>query len=184
MVAITAQQLSNELKQAGIALNGVELHGLLSGFICGGIKDESWKTLLYKFTNDDHAYPIQLLTKITELYQTLHKNLADITEFEFDLDLGESGDVFQNINALSEWSNHFLLGLGLAQPNLQQEKQADIVEAISDLHDICQLGYEDGDDEEGLEQAFEEIVEYLRTIAMLFYSHFGQAQATMHRTVH
>ncbi len=88
MVAITAQQLSNELKQAGIALNGVELHGLLSGFICGGIKDESWKTLLYKFTNDDHAYPIQLLTKITELYQTLHKNLADITEFEFDLDLG------------------------------------------------------------------------------------------------
>ncbi len=78
-----------------------------------------------------------------------------------------------------------MLGLGLAQPNLQQEKQADIVEAISDLRDICQLGYEDGDDEEGLEQAFEEIVEYLRNrLQCCFIPILVRLRATMHRTVH
>ncbi|OBX11956.1 UPF0149 family protein [Gallibacterium genomosp. 3] len=182
-MTITAQQLNHELKQAGIALNGVELHGLLTGFICGGIRDESWKSLLYKFTNEDHAYPVQLISKIAELYKALNQSLSDLTEFTFDLDLGGVDDIYQNISSLSEWCNHFLLGLGLAQPNLQKEQQQDIVEALADLREICQLGYEEDDDEESLENALEEIIEYLRTIAMLFYSHFSQA-TVQHKTIH
>lgn len=182
-MAITAQQLTHELKQAGITLNGVELHGLLTGFICGGIRDESWKPLLYQFTNDDHAYPVQLISKIAELYKALNASLADLSEFTFELDLGNLDDIYQSITSLSEWCNHFLLGLGLAQPNLQQEKQQDIAEALADLREICQLGYEEGDDEEGLAQALEEVIEYLRTIAMLFYSHFHQP-AVQQKTIH
>ncbi|MFC0322311.1 UPF0149 family protein [Gallibacterium melopsittaci] len=182
-MVITAAQLTKELKQVDIALNGVELHGLLTGFICGGIRDESWKPLLYKFTNDDHAYPVQLISKIAELYKTLNQSLSDLSEFTFDLDLGNLDDTYQNIAALSEWCNHFLLGLGLAQPNLQQEQQQDIAEALADLREICQLGYEEDDDEESLAHALEEVIEYLRTIAMLFYSHFNQSTTT-HKTIH
>lgn len=182
-MTLTAQQLTPALKQAGIALNGVELHGLLTGFICGGIHDDSWKPLLYQFTNDDHAYPVQLMQNISELYQDLYRSLGDLIGFTFELDLGGSDDTYQSIESLKEWSNHFLLGLGLAQPNLQKNQSQDITEALSDLREICQLGYDENDDEELLAEALEEIVEYLRTVAMLFYSHFHQNKKQS-KTIH
>ena len=80
--------------------------------------------------------------------------------------------VFARADSLSDWANQFLLGLGLVQPELGKEK-GEIGEAVDDLQDICQLGYEEDDDEEELAEALEEIIEYVRTIAMLFYTHFN-----------
>lgn len=61
--------------------------------------------------------------------------------------------------------------MGLAQPKLDKEK-GDIGEAIDDLHDICQLGYDESDDKEELSEALEEIIEYVRTLACLLFTHF------------
>ena len=68
------------------------------------------------------------------------------------------------------------MGLGLVQPELDKEK-GEIGEAVDDLQDICQLGYEEDDDEEELAEALEEIIEYVRTIAMLFYTDVYKRQA-------
>ena len=77
--------------------------------------------------------------------------------------------MFARADSLSDWANQFLLGLGLVQTELGKEK-GEIGEAVDDLQDICQLGYEEDDDEEELAEALEEIIEYVRTIAMLFYT--------------
>ena len=53
------------------------------------------------------------------------------------------------------------------------KEKGEIGEAVDDLQDICQLGYDEEDDEEELAEALEEIIEYVRTIAMLFYNHFN-----------
>jgi len=165
-------QFAHQLKMANIALTPAELHGFLSGLVCGGVLDESWLPLLYQFTNDDHAYPTSLLAEIKLIYKTINTQLGDIDGFNFELWLPEEDThVFAQADALSEWANHFLLGLGLAQPTLSKEKN-EIGEAIDDLHDICQLGYEENDDPEELAEALEEIIEYVRTVATLFYTHF------------
>lgn len=168
---------NQQLKNAGIALSPAELHGFLSGLICGGIADQSWQPLLYQFTNDNHAYPNALLQQITDIHRHIQQNLADIDGFNFELWLPEESDVFTCADALSEWANHFLLGLGLAQPQLDKEK-GEIGEAIDDLRDICQLGYDEEEDEEELSEALEEIIEYVRTIATLFYTHFRPQNKT------
>ncbi|HBO37901.1 MAG TPA: YecA family protein [Pasteurellaceae bacterium] len=168
---ISYATFNQQLKSAGIALSAAELHGFLSGLICGGLADQSWLPLLYQFTNDNHAYPTQLLQDVTQLHQQTQQKLANIDSFEFELWLPEQEDVFIRADALSEWANHFLLGLGLAQPHLDKEK-GEIGEAVEDLHDICQLGYDEGDDPEELSEALEEIIEYVRTIAALFHTHF------------
>ena len=67
---------------------------------------------------------------------------------------------------------NFLLGLVLFRQNWIKKK-GEIGEAVDDLQDICQLGYDEEDDEEELAEALEEIIEYVRTIAMLFYTHFN-----------
>lgn len=174
-MSITTLQFNQELKQAGISLNGVELHGFLSGLICGGIQDTSWQPLMYQFTNDNNAYPVSLLTQLTHFYQQTIEQLADVSSFEFSPDLGQSEDPFTRADALGEWTNHFLLGIGLAQPKLEQE-EGDIAEAVVDLQQICQLGYDPDEDQEELNVALEEIVEYIRTIATLFYTHFSTVQ--------
>ena len=170
---ISLNELNQQLKSAGIGINATELHGFLSGLICGGIKDQSWQPLLYQFTNDNHAYPTALLAQVSELYQRILGELSDVESFSFELGLTEDENVFARVDSLSEWANHFLLALGLAQPHLDKEK-GEIGEAVDDLQDICQLGYDEGDDEEELSEALEEIIEYVRTIAVLFYTHFNQ----------
>jgi UPF0149 protein PM1723 len=164
-------EFQQQLKGANIPLSSAELHGFLSGLACGGIHDQSWQPLLYQFTNDNHAYPTALLKEITEIYEKIHRTLADIDGFNFELWLPEEDDVFRQADALSEWTHHFLLGLGLTRPDLDKEK-GEIGEAVNDLNDICQLGYDEEDDREELSEALEEIIEYVRTIAALFYTHF------------
>ncbi|MGQ0287293.1 YecA/YgfB family protein [Pasteurellaceae bacterium 22721_9_1] len=168
--------LNQQLHHAGIALSATELHGFLAGLICGGLDDQSWQPLLYQFTNDNHAYPTVLLNEVSEIYAEIDRTLADIDGFNFQLMLPEDSDVFTQADKLCEWANHFLLGLGLVQTQLDKEK-GEVGEAIDDLHDICQLGYDEQDDKEELAEALEEIIEYVRTIAALFYTHFRPAKA-------
>nr|WP_143529716.1 YecA family protein [Rodentibacter rarus] len=177
-------KLDQQLKSNGIGINATELHGFLSGLICGGINDQSWQPLLYQFTNDNHAYPTTLFAQVSEFYQTISTALADVESFSFELGLTENENVFARADSLSEWANHFLLGIGLAQPHLDREK-GEIGEAVEDLHDICQLGYdEDDDNEEEMSEALEEIIEYLRTIATLFYTHFNQSPSVEKPLLH
>ncbi|SUC10505.1 putative cytoplasmic protein [Pasteurella canis] len=181
---LSYSEFSQDLKNAGIALSSAELHGFLSGLVCGGVTDQSWQPLLFQFTNENHAYPHTLLQQVTQLYQQIREKLADIDGFDFELWLPENeDDVFSRADSLSEWANHFLLALGLAQPKLDKEK-GDIGEALDDLHDICQLGYDESDDKEELSEALEEIIEYVRTIACLLFTHFQPAQTEQKTVLH
>ena len=72
---------------------------------------------------------------------------------------------------IAEWTSHFLLGLGLAQPTLQQETD-EVGEAVDDLSEIAKLGYDEQDTSEELLDAGEEIVEYLRMVSLFLHSHF------------
>ena len=174
--------LQQQLNAAQIAVSAAELHGFLTGLVCGGMRDQSWQPLLYQMTNDDHAYPSALLADVTEMYQEIDRTLADIDGFNFALLLPEDDNVFSQADALCEWTNYFLLGLGLAQHKLDKEK-GEIGEALDDLKDICQLGYDEEDNQEELADALEEIIEYVRTIAALFYTHF-RPQNTEKPTIH
>ena len=66
-------EFKQQLKNAGIALSPAELHGFLSGLVCGGIADQSWQPLLYQFTNDNHAYPTSLLQQVTDIHQHIQQ---------------------------------------------------------------------------------------------------------------
>lgn len=171
---LSYSELEQQLKSAQIGISAAELHGFLTGLISGGLQDQSWQPLLYQFTNDNHAYPTALINEVTEIYQEIHRTLSDVDGFNFELWLPE-GDVFAQADALCEWANHFLLGLGLVQTQLDKQT-GEIGEALDDLQDICQLGYDEKDNQDELGAALEEIIEYVRTIAALFYSHFAQTE--------
>lgn len=170
---MTYQYLTNFLSQQKIALTGAEMHGLMSGIICGGSQDRSWNTLLCDLTNEGLSFSVTLSEQLQQLYDDVKNRLRE-EDFAFRLLLpDDESSVFERADALAGWVNHFLLGLGVTQPKLGHLK-GEIQEVINDLRNIAQLGYDEGENQEELEQSLEEVIEYVRMAAMLCYSEFNQ----------
>ncbi len=178
--------LNQSLKQQSVALTPAEMHGLISGLLCGGNRDGSWLTMVHDLTNEGMAFSHQL----ADMLQQLRKITADTLEddsFEFKMLMpSDDTSVFERADALAGWVNHFLLGLGMMQPKLAKVK-GEVGEAIDDLRSIGQLGYDDDEDQEMLAQSLEEVVEYVRVAAILCFGEFGHSHPTApenQRTLH
>ncbi|WP_392563013.1 YecA family protein [Orbus sturtevantii] len=161
--------LNSELKSQSIGITAAELHGFLSGILAGGNQDDSWRTLLEDMMNDGKPVARSLYQLIIQLYEQTKQQLDD-DNFEFQLFISDQ-TLFEQIDDMVGWINHFLLGLGLAQPQLAKVK-GNVGEAIYDLRQITQLGYDEDDDQEELAFAFEEILEYVRMTVILCHDEF------------
>jgi len=171
--------LNSELKSQAIGVTTAELHGFISGILAGGNHDESWRTLVDDMMNDGKPLGSSLSQLITQLYEQTKQQLND-DNFEFQLIISDQ-NLFMQIDDMVGWINHFLLGLGLAQPQLAKVK-GDVGEAIYDLRQITQLGYDEDDDQEELAFAFEEILEYVRMTVILCHDEF--TEHTPSTTIH
>jgi len=172
------QSLTVALNQQAVALTAAEMHGLISGLLCGGSRAAGWQTLVYDLTNEGVAFPQALNLPLQQLYEITRETLED-DDFMFQLMMpeGETVTVFERADALAGWVNHFLLGLGMMQPKLAQVKD-EVGEAIDDLRNIAQLGYDEDEDQEELEHSLEEVVEYVRVAAILCHTEFTRRKPT------
>lgn len=168
------------LQQHQVALTAAEMHGLISGILCGGNHDDSWKTLVSELTNDGLSFPQALAQPLLEIYQ-ITRNTLDDEGFMFQLflpdDTQDNVTVFERADGLAGWVNHFLLGLGVVQPRLDKT-QGELKEAIGDLRNIAQLGYDEDEDQDQLAQSLEEVVEYVRVAAILCHNEFTHPVVT------
>ena len=164
------------LNEQGVGLTPAEMHGLISGMLCGGKNESSWQTLLHELTNEGLAFSKNLADILRQMYGAIADSLED-DGFLFQLYIpdGEETTVFDRADALSGWVNHFLLGLGVTQPKLDKVPD-ETGEAIDDLRNIAQLGYDEDDDQEELEMSLEEIIEYVRVAALLCHDTFTRTQ--------
>lgn len=174
----TYHSLTLALNQQAVALTAAEMHGLISGLLCGGNRDASWQKLVFDLTNEGIAFPQVLFQPLQQLHERTRDTLQE-DEFMFQLFMpeGEKVSVFERADALSGWVNHFLLGLGMMQPKLAEVKD-EVGEAIDDLRNIAQLGYDEDEDQEELEQSLEEVLEYVRVVALLCYGEFTHQPLT------
>ncbi|OSN05104.1 YecA family protein [Lonsdalea iberica] len=168
------------LQQHQVALTTAEMHGLISGILCGGNHDDSWKTLVSELTNDGLSFPQALAQPLLEIYQITRNTLED-EGFMFQLylpdDTQDNVTVFERADGLAGWVNHFLLGLGVVQPRLEKT-QGELKEAIDDLRNIAQLGYDEDEDQDQLAQSLEEVVEYVRVAAIMCHNEFTHPVVT------
>ncbi|MWN06647.1 UPF0149 family protein [Gilliamella sp. Pas-s95] len=168
---INYDEFNRQLVQNKIGITAAELHGFLSGILAGGNHDESWRSLVKDMLNNGQVFDASLDEQIKNLYNLTKQQFFN-ENFEFEL-LLSSHDLFAQIDDLVGWVNHFLLGIGLAQPKINRLKD-DVGEAIYDLRQIVKLGYDESDDEQELGFAFEEIKEYVRITAMLCFDEFNE----------
>ncbi|OIV45917.1 hypothetical protein BK025_15775 [Sodalis sp. TME1] len=168
------ENLNRLLAAQAVALTAAEMHGLLSGIVCGGNNNDSWQVLVHELTNDGLAFSLALAGPLRYLHQATASALADAS-FQFQLllpaDDDEGNALFARVDALAGWVNHFLLSLGVVQLQLDKVR-GDVREAIDDLRNIAQLGYDEDEDREALAQSLEEVIEYVRMAAILCHNDF------------
>lgn len=165
--------LTSALAQQEVSMSAAEMHGLISGILCGGNNDSSWRTLVYDLTNQGIAFPHALSQQLQQLYDSVNTTLRK-AQFTFQLFLPTNEKditVFDRADALAGWVNHFLLGLGVMQPRLDHVKD-ETGEAIGDMRTIARLGYDRDEDQKTLEKSLEEVIEYVRIAALLCHDTF------------
>lgn len=69
--------------------------------------------------------------------------------------------------ALAQWCSGFLAGLGSSGVDITQAMSEDAVEALRDLQQIARAVVADTNETEAEENAFAEIVEYLRVVVLM-----------------
>lgn len=159
--------LDELLRQQAVAMTASEMHGLITGLLCGGNTDNSWLALIHDLTNEGMAFSQVLAQPLRALFNTTFE-LLDDTECQFNLLLpDDEAGVFARADELAGWVNHFLLGLGVADPKFSDRKE--VKEIVTDLREIGMLGYDEAEDAEELDDALEEVIEYVRVAVQLCY---------------
>jgi len=169
------------LERGGIVPEPAEVHGLLSALLCSHDDAQSvWlKELMPEFAADDL---LQAETK------TLLEGLAGVVkvqlqgaDFSYELLLPEDDEKMgQRLNGLGQWCQGFYLGLGIAGIKDLEQLPEDSREVVHDMTEIAQIdSYENdeaGDVSEEDENAYFELVEYLRVGVLLIFEELSKPE--------
>lgn len=172
-------KISQALDGSDLFTNAAETHGVLSGFVCGGIDldGKSWQPLFNDVVNEGMSLPQSLKVLISDIYADVVKQCTD-DGLGFNLLLPEDNKPLdERAEAMAQWAQGFLVGFGMVQQALNQASE-DVQEVIRDIRDISQLSLDFEQEDEDAEIAFIEIVEYLRVSAMLCFNTFSRHTPT------
>ncbi|MGF1715061.1 UPF0149 family protein [Photobacterium chitinilyticum] len=165
------------LKDHGLAVTPSELHGLLSGMICGGmaVDDESWVGPVSDYANegalltDGAKAAVRMVFdaasfELGELAKTLFSSTAaELADYEFTVSMllpADEAELMLRAEALSEWTTNFISGLGLM--GLEKSKLSpEVTEAVSVLEEISQLGVDEDEDMSEQAQLFDNVAAYV-----------------------
>ena len=147
-----------------------EAHGALCGMLAvRTVERDAWVRQVLGDPMPDPAdvLTIELKTLLQQVYVSTVSKLGDVN-MGFDLLLPDDEQGLDlRAAALAKWCEGFLYGLGLAGIDDERLGEGDLKEFVSDVSDISHADFDTagGDDEE--EEAFAELVEYIRMGVLL-----------------
>ncbi len=175
----TFVQLSQLLLRAEASSDAAECHGTLCGILSGGKPGlrEQW---LNHSVEDFHPSqgPVQECRQVLE--HLLAKTQATLTSLEFSFSPLLPDDdmpLEARADAMSTWCQGFLYGFGLAEVGRLEELPYDVREVVEDFAEIARAGLSQGGDEEADEDAYAELIEYLRVGVQLVHDELNPSVA-------
>jgi len=175
---INYQQLARDLDKLGVGITVSETHGTLCGMLCGqsDLNIHQWLslTLLNDADQDSNAVTSRDLLReaISESFKMFFistlKSLSD-NNLKFYPLLPEQGTHLEQLNAIAEWSQGFLMGvslIGIKDFSRYPDEVTEFIEAMAAISNVAD--YElagDASDEE----AIVEFIEFIR-MGVLFFN--------------
>ncbi|MDH3747087.1 MAG: UPF0149 family protein [Gammaproteobacteria bacterium] len=180
---ISHDQLNDALRGTGSSWDAAQTHGLVSGklAVLGAAAGPAWLEQVLEGTDASSALRKECEDMLSTLYQSTHRQLAErLSEFA-PLLPGDHDSKNARTEALAHWCEGYLHGLVSAphdDPLKQRLAAEPVAGIIKDMLSITQVAIDDhgtdsGDDDND-EQAYVEIVEYLRVAAQLVYEELAE----------
>jgi len=174
-MSILYTKLQTTLKQTSSLIDVAELHGFFTGLLC--FKDEiiltDWEFQLGEETDPSEEHK-QAVIVFQKLLDAIEQQLRS-TEFEFSLLLpADEIPLKQRLQALQDWSQGFLYGVGLSK---SRNDRFNIIEQefINDVATFSHRLLNDCIETDDNETAYIELVEYLRAgVFNLYEEKFGR----------
>lgn len=174
-------ELERTLASLRLGIHASDLHGSLSGYLCAGGRADAddWPGALQLDLDDATLARDPVLRRLyLDCREQFEGPCADVTP----LLPADAAPLPQRVEALAEWCRGFLGGCGLAGVLSQTALSADAAEILADLHGIASGRFDAGDDAED-EQAFTDVLDFVRTAAALLHrdvSAGGRAPRSLH----
>jgi yecA family protein len=166
--------LDDALKRCGATWDAAQAHGLLSGrlSIAGADAGFDWLSQVLEGTDDADALRAECEDMLSTLFESTYRQLSERQSAFEPLLPGDQDTTSTRTEALARWCEGFLHGLVAKQngdalkERLAAEPLADI---IKDMLQMTRAMVEDDGDDESDEEAYAELVEYLRAATQLAY---------------
>lgn len=164
--------LGQALRSLGFRLDAAEYHGALCGMLC--VQPQPPDDLgLETDPPPDHAPVPAAREQLHRLRELSLNHLCD-PESGFMPLLPDDDEALQlRVDALAEWCQGFLYGLATRPALDLNQATPELREVVGDLIQISRAGVEDNDDEDpdedADENAFTELVEYVRAGVQLIF---------------
>jgi len=158
------------LATAGSTVHAAEAHGCLCGALCVRTRYRAgdWIEELMPEPPGADEHEDAHATLLAAYNQTVA--MLEGTQMEFSPLLPNDDDSLEErVEALSAWSHGFLYGFGAATSEPGQRLAADVDEALRDFAEISRAGSVGSEGEQIEEEAYAQLVEYLRAAAQLVY---------------
>jgi uncharacterized protein YgfB (UPF0149 family) len=155
------------LAQAGWRDEPAQFHGVLCGALCRARATDIDPASLIE--DADTAPAAEVQGRLLRMRDDAIDALGDV-EFGFTLLLpDDDAALAQRVKALAAWCDGFLYGLAGREKFDLRACSEEVREVVKDLTQFTQAAFDEGDDADVEENAYAELVEYIRVGAQLVY---------------
>jgi uncharacterized protein YgfB (UPF0149 family) len=161
--------VAQALAAGGSTVHAAEAHGCLCGALCmrSPFRVADWLDELLESPADD-THPDSHSTLLGLYEQT--SSALEGTQMEFTPLLPDDDDpLVERVEALGAWCQGFLYGFGAVTPAPGARFPADVDEVLRDFAEISRAGAVGSQSEQVEEEAYAELVEYVRAGTQLVY---------------
>ncbi|WP_199609119.1 UPF0149 family protein [Flocculibacter collagenilyticus] len=174
-IYINIKNLQSLFDQFDIYATPYEVHGIVTGMVSGEVEEteqDDVLTLLSDLINDGQNFAKALKQPLYSMYLETKDGLSD-TDLQFMPLLPDDDEPLSDrIESLIGWIQGFLVGFGVRKTDLKDASD-DVQEALNDFAEITRMDTDMSEEEEA-EEAYFEIVEYVRVSALLCFTEFHQ----------
>lgn len=155
--------------------DAAEAHGTLAGSLCTApaYRFEDW---LQEILPKDPAKPDAAVTLRELFIGTQEALVGEMLEFQ-PLLPADTQSIDERTTALAQWCVGFLYGLGSSAISDASRLPGEVGEVVRDFTEITRVGVDRNDSAESNENAYAELVEFVRVGVQLVFDELGSLRA-------
>ncbi len=180
-------ELGSVLQPTGVLSSVAELHGTLSGVLCtdpAGAR-EKWLSSMSAGMDGEVTLTEASESSLGRVYGTTRAALESSDMTFYPLLPSDEAPLQERARALALWCQGFLHGMSLGSIPDESRLSAEANEVVTDFAEITKAELDEDEDPEEAEEAYAELVEFVRVGVQLLFEELTRASASnTRRTLH